>query len=146
MSPVSCQRFICSSRISLVFTILLMVMTLLINCSSNDPGLDSESRTGLLLANVARLKTMVEGAEAIRAVKRLQCAYGQYAEFGLWDDLADLFASDGTGHYPVGDLKKEDIRKLFINDIGEGKLGLPEGLLYPHIMLQPVVTLAPVEA
>jgi hypothetical protein len=86
---------------------------------------------------------MVEGAEAIRAVKRLQCAYGQYAEFGLWDDLADLFASDGTGHYPVGDLKKEDIRKLFINDIGEGKLGLPEGLLYPHIMLQPVVTLAP---
>ena len=142
MSRVSCQRFICLGRAFLVPAIFLLATAGLINCNSNSPVSDSESRMGLLQANVVGLKTMVERAEAIRAVKRLQCAYGQYAEFGLWDDLADLFASDGIGHYQAGDLKKEEIRKLFVNDIGGGKLGLPEGLLYPHIMLQPVVTLA----
>jgi len=96
-----------------------------------------------LQAHVARLEPMVDRAEAIRAVKGLQYAYGHYAEFGLWNDLADLFAEDGIGHYPHGDLKKEEIRKLFLQDIGGGKLGLPEGMLYPHIMLQPVITLAP---
>jgi hypothetical protein len=143
MSRISCQRFICCSRTFLVPVIFLLVIAGLINCNSNSPGSGSESRVGLLRAHVVGLKAMVERAEAIRAVKRLQCAYGQYAEFGLWDDLADLFASDGIGHYPTGDLKKEEIRKLFVNDIGGGRLGLPEGLLYPHIMLQPVVTLAP---
>jgi hypothetical protein len=126
----------------LVSAIFLLATAGLLNCNSNGTAPDSESGTGHLQSLVAGLETMVERAEAIRAVKRVQCAYGQYAEFGLWDDLADLFASDGIGHYPVGDLKKEEIRKLFINDIGGGKLGLPEGLLYPHIMLQPVVTLA----
>ena len=143
MSPVLCQRFICSIRMSLVPVIILLAIAGLSNCSSSDPGSDSKSRTGFLRTHVAVLKTIVERAEAIRAIKRLQYAYGQYAEFGLWDDLADLFAKDGIGHYPAGDLKKEEIRKLFIDDIGGGKLGLPEGLLYPHIMLQPVITLAP---
>jgi hypothetical protein len=143
MSSITCQRFIRCSRTFLFPAIFLLAIAGLINCNSKGNGSGSESSTGLLRAHVAGLETMVERAEAIRAVKRLQCAYGQYAEFGLWDDLADLFASDGIGHYPAGDLKKEEIRKLFRNDIGGGRLGLPEGLLYPHIMLQPVVTLAP---
>jgi hypothetical protein len=97
-----------------------------------------EDRTALeqLQKQVSQLESRVSRAEALRAVKRLQYAYGQYAEFGLWNDLVDLFAEDGIGHYPVGDLKKEEIRKLFLRDIGKAKLGLPEGMLYPHIMLQ----------
>jgi hypothetical protein len=96
-----------------------------------------------LRQQIAQLESNVERAEAIRSIKRLQCAYGHYAEFGLWKDLADLFAENGIGHYPVGDLGKEGIRKLFLQDVGKGKLGLPDGMLYPHIMLQPVVTLEP---
>lgn len=103
---------------------------------------DSSGQDGLE-GTATRLESRLRRAEAIRAVKRLQCAYGQFAEFGLWNDLADLFAEDGIGHYPAGDLGKEEIRRLFLHDIGKGKLGLPEGMLYPHIMLQPVVTLAP---
>ena len=91
---------------------------------------------------IARLEAGIQGAEAIRAIKRLQYAYGHYAEFGLWNDLADLFADKGVGHYPSGNLGKEAIRKLFLQDVGKGKLGLGEGQLYPHIMLEPVVTLA----
>lgn len=71
---------------------------------------------------IARLEVGIQGVEAIRAIKRLQYAYGHYAEFGLWNDLADLFADKGTGHYPSGNLGKEAIRKLFLEDIGKGKL------------------------
>ena len=83
-------------------------------------------------------------AESIRAIKRLQHAYGQYAEFGLWHDLADLFSKDAVGHYPAGDLVGKDaIAKLFFDQVGQGRLGLADGRLYPHIVLQPVVTLDP---
>jgi hypothetical protein len=96
-----------------------------------------------LQQRIARLEAGIQKAEAIRAVKRLQCAYGHYAELGLWHDLADLFAENGVGHYPSGVLGKEAIRKLFLQEVGKGKVGLNEGQFYPHIMLQPVVTLAP---
>ena len=104
-----------------------------------------DQRTDLidLQPRIFQLQANVERAEAIRSIKRLQYAYGHYAEYGLWNDLADLFADKGIGHYPVGDLGKEGIRKLFVQDVGKGKLGLPEGMFYPHIMLQPVVTLDP---
>ncbi|MBN1904889.1 MAG: nuclear transport factor 2 family protein [Deltaproteobacteria bacterium] len=143
MSLISCKKISSHIRVFIATVISMLAVTCLMNCNSNSPDAASQSSTSDLTSNVAGIEGMIGKAEAIRAIKRLQCAYGQYAEFGLWDDLADLFASDGIGHYPVGDLKKEEIRKLFINDIGGGKLGLPEGLLYPHIMLQPVVTLAP---
>ena len=137
------QNHIFRGKTFLVTALFVLAMIGMIACSSDETGSRSESRTDLLKARVAELEPMVERAEAIRAVKRLQIAYGHYAEFGLWHDLADLFAEDGIGHYPAGDLKKEEIRRLFMQDLGGGKLGLPKGLLYPHMMLQPVVTLAP---
>src|SRR6478735_3947177 len=33
--------------------------------------------------------------ESLRAVKDLQRSYAQYAQFGLWSEMADLFASSG---------------------------------------------------
>ena len=143
MSHKSRQKYILYGKTFLVPAVFVLAIPCIITSTCNDTGSRSESRIDLLRAHVAELEPMVERAEAIRAVKRLQYAYGHYAEFGLWHDLADLFAADGIGHYPAGDLKKEEIRRLFLKDIGGGKLGLPEGLLYPHIMLQPVVTLAP---
>ena len=91
-----------------------------------------------------RLDARVDRAEAIRAVKRLQHAYGQYSEVGLWHDLADLFADAAVGHYPAGVLTgKASIHDLFFDEVGQGRLGLADGRLYPHIVLQPIVTLAP---
>lgn len=34
--------------------------------------------------------------ESLRAVKNLQRSYAQYAQFGLWNEMADLFSADGT--------------------------------------------------
>jgi hypothetical protein len=101
----------------------------------------ANARLAALQERIARLESGVRGVEAIRAVKRLQYAYGHYAELGQWNDLADLFADNGVGHYPAGNLGREGIRKLFLQDVGQGIVGLREGQFYPHIMLQPVVTL-----
>ncbi len=121
------------------FTSILFVFVM--SCVTGSAG--ESVKLPDLQKQIDRLEADVQGAEAIRAVKRLQYAYGHYAEFGLWNDLADLFAENGIGHYPAGNLRKEEIRKLFLQEVGKGKLGLAEGVFYPHLMLQPVVTLAP---
>ena len=84
----------------------------------------------------------IESAEALRAIKRLQWAYGHYSEFGLWHDFADLFADTGVGHYTQGDLDREGIRALFLDQVGQGRLGLARGRIYPHISFSPVLGLA----
>src|SRR5262245_24028896 len=43
-------------------------------------------------ARVHRLAQNVERAESVRAVKRVQETYAQYSQFGLWTDMAALFA------------------------------------------------------
>jgi len=91
---------------------------------------------------VDRLEGLLQRVEALSAIKRLQHAYGHYSELGLWHDFADLFADSGGGHYPAGDLDREGIRSLFLKDVGGGQLGLKDGRIYPHISMQPVVTLA----
>ncbi len=42
-----------------------------------------------------RLALNVERAESVRAVKRLQETYAQYSQFGLWNEMAALFADNG---------------------------------------------------
>jgi hypothetical protein len=144
MSRISPQKFILYSRTFIIPAVLILLITGIINSIfDNDNGSSSESPIDLLQSRITRLETMADRAEAIRAVKHLQYAYGHYAEFGLWDDLADLFAEKGVGHYSPGKLGKDEIRKYFMKEVGDGNPGLPEGVLHSLIMLQPVVTLAP---
>jgi SnoaL-like protein len=96
----------------------------------------------LLQQRVDRLEALTQRVEAISAIKRLQHSYGHYAELGLWHDFADLFADTGIGYYTQGALDREGIRKLFLNDVGGGQVGLKDGRIYPHISMQPVITLA----
>ena len=44
---------------------------------------------------LGRLARNVDADESVRAVKRLQADYEQYAQYGLWDEMASLFAEDG---------------------------------------------------
>jgi len=124
--------------------LLLSICVLAIGACSSDtapPESDAavraelERRIDAAAALTARLK-------AVQAVKRLQHAYGHYSEVGLWHDFADLFADNAVGHYTQGDLGKEEIRKLFVEQVGQGILGLADGRIYPHIALSPVITLA----
>jgi hypothetical protein len=95
-------------------------------------------------SKVDRLEIEVVRAEDIRTIKKLQRAYGFYADRGLWDDLADLFTDDAVANYPSGGFDgNASIRAMFIQNLGQGKPGLAEGRIYNHTILQPVVDLAP---
>ena len=115
---------------------VLVIGALSLGARQPDPQAALEART-------ARLQAHIEHVESVRAVKRLQYAYGHYVELGLWNDFADLFADDAATNYQQGARGKEEVRKLFLQQVGQGKLGLAEGRIYPHILFQPVVHLLP---
>jgi triacylglycerol lipase len=76
-----------------------------------------------------------------QTVENLQRIYGYYFDRAMWDQVADLFADDGTiemaqqGVY-VG---KQRVRQ-FLGLLGHH--GLTEGWLNDHIQLQPIVDIA----
>ena len=92
---------------------------------------------------LVQLERSLHKAQALRDIKRLQYSYAHYAESGLWLDLGDLFAANGVAHYAQGDFRgPENLRKFYLQELGRGQLGLAEGRIYPHIMIQPVITVA----
>src|SRR6266480_3328059 len=94
-------------------------------------------------ARLTQIENSLHKAQALRDIKRLQYSYAHYAESGLWLDLGDLFAANGVAHYAQGDFRgPESLRKFYLQELGRGQLGLAEGRIYPHIMIQPVVTVA----
>src|SRR5690606_2003112 len=65
-----------------------------------------------------------------------------YAEAGLWEDLADLFAESAVARLPSGTLTgMTAIRAYLLDDVGRGRLGLEPGRLNTELVLSPVVTL-----
>jgi hypothetical protein len=120
----------------------LAVLTLAAVCIAGVSARGADDALSALQQRVDRLEALTERVEAVSAIKRLQHAYGHYAELGLWHDFADLFADTGIGHYAQGALDREGIRSLFLKEVGQGRLGLADGRIYPHISMQPVVTLA----
>ena len=123
--------------LALVVVVFSLVMPTAAQVAPGDGLAAIESR-------VAELENHLHKARAIRDIKRLQYSYAHYAELGLWSDLGDLFATDGVAHYAQGDFRgPESLRKFYLQELGRGQLGLAEGRIYPHIMIQPVVTIAP---
>ena len=118
-------------------------LAIVVGCAAGAVVRGADSDLSALQQRVDRLEALTQRVEAISAIKRLQHAYGHYSELGLWHDFADLFADTGVGYYTQGALKRDGIRELFVKEVGQGRLGLADGRIYPHISMQPVVTIAP---
>jgi len=92
---------------------------------------------------IAALTQRVERLEGIRAVKKLQRAFGFYVDRGLWGEAADLFADDGSveigldGVYVGRERIEEYLRRLH-----GGQEGLIYGQLNEWITLQPAIAIA----
>jgi hypothetical protein len=97
-----------------------------------------------LAGRLAALERRAARLADIDAIKRLQHAYGYYADEALWDEMASLFAADGSieigldGVY-VG---RERVRE-YLYALGGGEAGLAAGELSEHMQVMPVITLAP---
>ena len=94
-------------------------------------------------ARLASLAQRVQRMQDETAVQNLQHAYGYYLDRKLWDDAADLFAGEGT--WEVGRqgvyAGRAHIRKAL--EASYGAPALRHGELFDHILLSPVVTVAP---
>jgi hypothetical protein len=130
-----------SKKNTTVFTFLVATAC----CIAMQATAQIEPADGLapIRLRLAQLESRLHKAQAIRDIKRLQYSYAHYAESGLWFDLGDLFATSGVAHYAQGDFRgPESLRKFYLQELGRGQMGLAEGRIYPHIMIQPVVTVA----
>src|SRR5687767_5010458 len=120
-----------------------LALGLLSACS---PGPSDEEIAELLVlsAQIDSLEQRKARIEDVNAIERLQAAYGYYVDRALWDEVANLFADEGTieigldGVY-VG---KERVRE-YLYALGGGRQGLADGQLSEHLQVMPVITLAP---
>lgn len=77
-------------------------------------------------------------------IENLENAYGFYLDKNLWNDLADLFARDGSmelaqrGSYHG----QARVREFLLQVFGRGQEGPIEGRLGNHMKLQPVIHVA----
>jgi hypothetical protein len=107
---------------------------------SSQENTSAAARIETLEKQLAQLEAAVIESEDVSAVKRLTRTYGYYVEKGLWADLADLFAADAVANYTSGVfVGKASIRRNYVENLGGGKLGLNDGQLSEHMMLQPIV-------
>jgi len=91
---------------------------------------------------VSHLALSIERAEGVRAVKRLQIAYAQYSQFGLWNEMATLFTADAEVVYGRESARGRDaIRTFLIERFGDGRMGLPAGGVHTQLALMPIVVL-----
>jgi hypothetical protein len=77
-------------------------------------------------------------------IKRLQRAYGFYLDKAQWDQMADLFAANASVEYAnEGVYVGQDHIRAYLKKLGGDHNGLVEGQLNNHLILQPVVHVAP---
>lgn len=92
---------------------------------------------------IAALERDVARADSVRQVKLVQTAYAHFAEFGLWDQMADLFADNGV--LQIGDREirgQKAILSYLTENYGEGRLGIAPGTLTTRLQMTPVVNLS----
>jgi hypothetical protein len=79
----------------------------------------------------------------VRAVKRVQESYAQYAQFGLWTDMAALFADNAQLSYGKDNAQGRDaIQSYFVTRFGEGTHGLKPGGLHAQMVLRPLINVS----
>ena len=101
---------------------------------------DLAAQVKQLQSRLAELEQKVVRSEDYIAITNLEDAYGYYVDKGLWDQVADMFAKDGTleiggrGVY-VG---QERVR-AYLHRLPKFEYGR----VFNHIQLQPMITVAP---
>ncbi|HEY6508277.1 MAG TPA: nuclear transport factor 2 family protein, partial [Vicinamibacterales bacterium] len=94
-------------------------------------------------ARVHRLAQNVERAESVRAVKRVQETYAQYSQFGLWTDMAALFADNAQLSYGKDNEQgRQAILNYFLATFGEGTHGLKPGGVHTQMVLRPLINVS----
>jgi len=105
--------------------------------------LPEPTRLSVLEAKLSSMEAELTLLEDVRAIKRLQSAYGYYRSKGMGDELADLFSDSPTASVEIGGrgryIGKESIRRFFTHESNQVK----EGELKNYVIAQGVVNVDP---
>jgi hypothetical protein len=104
---------------------------------------DPADRIATARARLAAIEARASGVADINALENLQRSYGYYVDKMLWEQVLDLFTDDATLEIGLSGVYhgKASIRD-YLYDLSGGVEGPLEGVLYDHMQLQPVITLA----
>ena len=114
-----------------------------IPASAQETREDVAARVAALRARLAGVEERARRVADINAIENLESSYGYYTDKMLWEEVLDLFTDNATleigpsGVY-VG---KASIRR-YLFSLSDGKEGPLPGVLFEHLQLQPIVTLA----
>jgi hypothetical protein len=107
------------------------------------PGLRAAAVDPVVAERVARLQRDVDRAQSIRDIRLLHHAYAHFSQFGMWDQMADLFAERATLQIgPDQTRGRKAILAYFMERFGNGRLGLAPGEVATRLQFSPVITLA----
>lgn len=117
----------------LTLGIVLPLACLLAGCGRN------AELEALVRDQGARLQRL----EDVEAIDRLWNAYGFYVDKHLFDQVVDLFAEQSSAEIAQRGifLNKAGARRMFIDGMGRGSIGLAHGTLFNHIQVEPLITL-----
>jgi hypothetical protein len=108
------------------------------------PNAKDKAALAALQTRIAALEHRKELVADTIDIERLQAAFGYYFDKAFWDDVANLFADDGTIEIALDGVYVGKARvREYLNAYGRGQAGAREGRLDEHLQAMPVVTLAP---
>lgn len=94
-------------------------------------------------AEIDSLARDVTRVESLREVKDLQRSYAQYAQFGLWEEMAGLFASDAELVWGDRTIRGRTAITNWLRQRMGGTRGLANGAMRTELIDQPLANLSP---
>jgi hypothetical protein len=117
---------------------------LLLTACGKKPAEPEQGAAADRAAQISALEARVNRIKDANDIKRLQRAYGFYLDKAEWDQMADLFAADASVEYAnEGVYAGQNRIREYLKKLGGGRNGLVEGQMNNHMVLQPVVHVAP---
>ena len=119
--------------------VLAIAFVAVVGCSRQP----DTARLAALSDKVHALEQRKTLLEDVNAIERLQGAYGYYVDRGLWDEVANLFADDGTIEIGLDGVYAGKARvREYLYALGGGHQGLGAGALNEHMQVMPAITVA----
>jgi hypothetical protein len=116
---------------------------LLLGACNSGPSAEETAQLTALAAQIDSLEQRKTRIEDINAIEKLQHAYGYYVDRALWDEVANLFADDGTIEIGLDGVYVGQQRvREYLYALGGGRQGLVDGELNEHLQVMPVITIA----
>jgi hypothetical protein len=111
--------------------------------SASAQELPEATRLSVLEAKLSSMEAELVRLEDVKAIKRLQGAYGYYRSKAMGDEVADLFSDGPTATVEIGGrgryVGKDSIRRFFNHESN----ALDDGEMKNYIITQGVVNLDP---